>query len=189
MKSPDWLTRGVSKLLSKDVGKPLVRSTVQRLDASFREAGEAMSPRLLRRTLELLRAVVDPSISEAEGGRRAAAMATIYVNSTRERRFDLWLLMSEMFVSDPQVLARARAQFDKAVGTVDEAAAEVHFRRATVSPRRKLLQRFANFPKGLQFLVDMRAELQPYLKSEKRLAALDVEMGNIFVTWFDIEFL
>jgi len=189
MKSPDWLTRGVSKLLSKDVGKPLVRSTVQRLDASFREAGEAMSPRLLRRTLELLRAVVDPSISEAEGGRRAAAMATIYVNSTRERRFDLWLLMSEMFVSDPQVLARARAQFDKAVGTVDEAAAEVHFRRATVSPRRKLLQRFANFPKGLQFLVDMRAELQPYLKSEKRLAALDVEMEYIFVTWFDIGFL
>lgn len=237
MKSPEWLARGVSKLLSKESkapagatkasassakstavltaattqtpalpgaspsnappsppagpvrSKPSPRSMAQRLNGSFRAAGEAMSPRLLRRTLESLRAVVDPTISEAEGGRLAAAVAAIYANSTRERRYDLWLLMSELFITDPEQVARARAQFEKAIGTADEAAAEVHFRRATVSPRRKLLQRFANFPHGLQFLVDMRAEFQPFLKSDKRLAALDVEMEYIFVTWLDIGFL
>jgi malonyl-CoA decarboxylase len=75
------------------------------------------------------------------------------------------------------------------VGTPDEAAAEVQYRRATVSPRRRLLQRFSVNPEGIRFLVDMRAELQPHLKADKRLLALDAEMEYMFSTWFDVGFL
>ena len=75
------------------------------------------------------------------------------------------------------------------VGTPDEAAADVHYRRATVSPRRRLLQPFSAFPEGIRFLVDLRAEMLPYLKSDKRLQALDVEMEYMFSTWFDVGFL
>jgi len=155
----------------------------------LRQAGEGMSPRMLRRVLQELRDIIDPRISEVEGGRRAQVMARWYQRATLERRRDLWLLMSEMFTADPQKTAEAQAQYVAALGTSEEAAAEVRYRRATVSPRRRILQRFSAYPGGVQFLVDLRAELQPYLKHDTRLLALDVEMEYMFSTWFDVGFL
>jgi malonyl-CoA decarboxylase len=166
-----------------------MRSTRERLQGSLRHKEEALSPRVLRRTLEELRAIVDPQVSEVEGGRRAQGVARWYASATLEQRRDMWLLMSEQFVADPQVVKVAQAQFAAAVGTPDEAAAEVHYRRATVSPRRRLLQRFSAFPEGIRFLVDLRADMLPHLKADRRLQALDVEMEYMFSTWFDVGFL
>ena len=184
-----WITRKVSELLpdAGTQGKP--RSTRERLQGSLRHKEEALSPRVLRRTLEELRAIVNPQVSEVEGGRRAQGVARWYASATLEQRRDMWLLMSEQFVADPQTVKAAQAQFAAAVGTPDEAAAEVHFRRATVSPRRRLLQRFSAFPDGIRFLVDLRADMLPQLKADKRLQALDVEMEYMFSTWFDVGFL
>ncbi|WP_342132893.1 malonyl-CoA decarboxylase domain-containing protein [Hydrogenophaga sp. OTU3427] len=170
-------------------GKPGARSTRERLEATLRHGDEALSPRMLRRVLEELRAIIDPRVSEVEGGRRAMTMAAWYAGATPARRRDLWLLMSEMFVADPKKTAEAQARYAAALGTPDEAAAEVHYRRATVSPRRRLLQRFSVYPGGVQFLVDLRAELQSQLRNDKRLQALDVEMEYMFSTWFDVGFL
>ena len=165
-----------------------VRSTRERLEGSLRHKEEALSPRVLRRTLEELKAIVDPRYSEIEGGRRAQGVAQWYAGATVEQRRDMWLLMSEQFVLDPVVVGKAQAKYAAAVGTPDEAAAEVHYRRATVSPRRRLLQRFSAFPDGVQFLVRLRADMLPYLKADKRLQALDVEMEYMFSTWFDVGF-
>jgi malonyl-CoA decarboxylase len=188
MTPPDWLAQGVSMLrpTAKASGP---RSTQERLDATLRQDEEAMSPRMLRQSLKELQAIVDPTVSEVEGGRRAQAMMDWYASASPPHRRDLWLLMSERFVADPQHVKKAQAQFAAAVGTPDEAAAEVLYRRATVSPRRRLLQRFSANPEGVRFLVDMRAELQPQLRSDKRLFALDVEMEYMFSTWFDVGFL
>ncbi len=169
--------------------KPAGRSTGERLNAVLRQKEEALSPRVLRRTLEELRAIVDDRVSEVEGGRRARGVAQWYATASPNERRDMWLLMSEQFVSDPEKVKTAQAAFAAAVGTPDEAAAEVHFRRATVSPRRRLLQRFSAFPEGVRFLVDLRADILPQLKSDKRLQALDVEMEYMFFTWFDVGFL
>ena len=166
-----------------------VRSTRERLEGNLRHKEEALSPRVLRRTLEELKAIVDPRYSEIEGGRRAQGVAQWYAGATVEQRRDMWLLMSEQFVLDPVVVGKAQAKYAAAVGTPDEAAAEVHYRRATVSPRRRLLQRFSAFPDGVQFLVRLRADMLPYLKADKRLQALDVEMEYMFSTWFDVGFL
>ena len=171
----------------KPAGTP--RSTRDRLAATLRHAGEALSPRMLRRTLQELQAVIDERVSEVEGGRRAAALMAWYAGATPERRLDMWLLMSEMFVADPHKAKAAQAQFAAALGTPDEAAAEVLYRRATVSPRRRLLQRFSADATGIRFLVNLRAEMQPALKADKRLQALDVEMEYMFSTWFDVGFL
>lgn len=168
---------------------PAVRSTRERLKATLRQKEEALSPRVLRRTLEELRAIVDPQVSEVEGGRRARGVAGWYAGASLNERRDMWLLMSEQFVADAQKVKVAQAQFAAAVGTPDEAVAEVRYRRATVSPRRRLLQRFSAFPEGFRFLVDLRADMLPYLKADKRLQALDVEMEYMFSTWFDVGFL
>ena len=165
------------------------RSIAQRLQATLRRDTEALSPRALRRMLSELQAIIDPQVSEVEGGRRAEALAGWYAAATPEERRDVWLLMSEQFVADQQAAKAAQAKYTAAVGTPDEAVAEVRYRRATVSPRRRLLQRFSVFPEGIRFLVDLRAEMLPTLKTDKRLQALDVEMEYMFSTWFDVAFL
>ncbi|MDB5884020.1 MAG: Malonyl-CoA decarboxylase [Polaromonas sp.] len=160
-----------------------------RLKATLRQEDEALSPRLLRRALQELQAIIDPRVSEIEGGRRAMQVAAWHAAASPPQRRDLWLLMSEMFVADALKARDAQARLAAAVGTPDEAVAEVHYRRATVSPRRRLLQRFSVYPEGVQFLVDVRAQMLPFLKSDKRLMALDVEMEYMFSTWFDVGFL
>ena len=165
------------------------RSTRDRLKATLRQKEEALSPRVLRRTLEELRAIIDPQVSEVEGGLRAKGVAGWYAQAAPNERRDMWLLMSEQFVADAQKTKTAQAQFAALVGTADEAVAEVRYRRATVSPRRRLLQRFSAFPEGIRFLVDLRADMLPHLKADKRLQALDVEMEYMYSTWFDVGFL
>ena len=186
MTGTGWIADKVSRLLPQ--GGPS-RSSHERLAATLTRADEAMSPRALRVALGQLRAIVDPQVSEVEGGLRARAVANWYRAASPQQRRDLWLLMSEQFGADPAVAKAAQAALSAAVGTPDEAAAEVRYRRATVSPRRRLLQRFSAFEQGIRFLVDLRADLLPALKSDKRLQALDVEMEYMFSTWFDVGFL
>ncbi len=188
MNTTEWLSQSVSRLRAPKKPPP-PRSTDERLKATLRQDDEAMSPRMLRQSLKDLKAIVDPLVSEVEGGRRAQAMMDWYASATPPNRRDLWLLMSERFVADPAQVKEAQAHYAAAVGTPDEAAAEVLYRRATVSPRRRLLQRFSANPDGVRFLVDLRAEMQPQLKADKRLLALDVEMEYMFSTWFDVGFL
>ncbi len=191
MNTREWLTERVARLRTPATApKPAaVRSTHERLKARLRQGDEALSPSALRHKLDELKAIVDPLVSEVEGGRRAGVLIDWYASATAAHRRDLWLLMSERFVADPEQVQAAQAQYLKAVGTPDQPAAEVLFRRATVSPRRRLLQRFSAHPDGIPFLVNLRAEMQPHLKADKRLLALDVEMEYMFSTWFDVGFL
>lgn len=165
------------------------RSTRERLKATLRRHQEALSPRVLRRTLIELQSIIDPHVSEVEGGRRAKGVAGWYAGATAEQRRDCWLLMSEQFAPDPKKVKAVREQYEAAQGTPEEGQAEIRLRKAFVSPRTRLLQRFAVFPEGMRFLVDLRAELLPQLKSDKRLLALDAELESLFSTWFDVAFL
>ena len=210
MNSTEWLRHSVQSLsrglhlgpltVSASPQKPVAgapaerkggtdRSTRERLKAVIKHKEEALSPRVLRRTLTELQAVVDASVSEVEGGRRARAFAAWYASATPAQRRDAWLLMSEQFAPNAEKVQLARDQYEAAMDTPDEGQAEIRLRRAFVSPRTRLLQRFSVFPEGMQFLVDMRAELLPQLKTEKRLLALDAELENLFSTWFDVAFL
>jgi malonyl-CoA decarboxylase len=210
----DWLMRGMSLLRPAVEGKALAeltadetspprggpaaapRSTAERLKATLRRHQEALSPRVLRRTLLELQAIVDPQVSEVEGGRRAMAFAQWYAGATPDERRDCWLLMSEQFAPDPAKIRAAREQYEAAQGTPEEGQAEIRLRKAFVSPRTRLLQRFAVFGEGMRFLVDLRAELLGQIKADKRqtgsgkrLLALDAELENLFSTWFDVAFL
>lgn len=170
-------------------GPPPTRPTRERLQATWRRGEEALSPRVLRRTLTELQAIVDARVSEVEAGRRASAFAQWYAGAAPAQRRDAWLLVSEQFGPDPKKIEAARKQYEAAQGTPEEGAAEIRLRKALVSPRTRLLQRFAAFPDGMRFLVDLRAELLPLLKGDKRLLPLDAELETLFSTWFDVAFL
>ena len=64
--------------------------------------------------------------------------------------------------------------------TCDASRAELRLRRAFTAPRTRLLQRFSAYPGGVHFLVELRAELLPHLKKDKRLIALDGELQELF---------
>jgi malonyl-CoA decarboxylase len=204
MNASEWITRKVSRLRpgsDEDAKKPAAlaetkpeptkgpRPLAERLEATLRRQGEAMAPRALRRALVELQAVVDPSVSEVEAGRRAHAVVQWYAGRDLDERRDVWLLMSERFAPDLKKVSSARDRHGAAMGTPDEAQAEVHLRRALVSPRARLLQRFSIDPDGMRFLVDLRAELLPHLKGDRRLLPLDAELEHLFSTWFDVAFL
>jgi malonyl-CoA decarboxylase len=206
----DWINRGASlwrpgfEKASAGTGRPArplaasavavapassARTTRERLESTWRRGQEALSPRVLRRTLADLQAIVDPRVSEVEGGRRAKAFAAWYRGASAEEQHDAWLLMSEQFGADPKKIKSAREHHEAAQGTPEEGAAEIRLRRALVSPRTRLLQRFSAVPEGMRFLVDLRAELLPHLKGDKRLLPLDAELETLFSTWFDVAFL
>ena len=183
MNPPDWLNRSVSRLsgrksaekdknnvsnvpadeqiqaqaapkkIATEEPQLAGRSTRDRLNAILRQKEEALSPRVLRRTLLELRAIIDPQVSEVEGGLRAKGVALWYAQAAPNERRDMWLLMSEKFVADAQKTQVAQAQFAALVGTADEAVAEVRYRRATVSPRRRLMWRWNTCsPPGLMWV-------------------------------------
>ena len=192
MNPPTWLARNVSKLLptagkASTVGA--LRSTQERLATTLSRKGEALSPRQLRRVLADLQGVADSQVSEVEGGQRAMDFSRWYEAATSAQRCDCWLLMSEQFAPDLQKIQAAREPYEAAQNTPDAGPAEIRLRQALASPRTRLLQRFAVFPQGLRFLLDLRAQLLPHLKTEKRLLALDSELESLFSTWFDVAFL
>ncbi len=194
MNATTWLSSKINLLRNSanaavEQVKPQDRSTRERLEATLRKNSEALSPRTLRRTLTLLQSVVDPRVSEVEGGRRAKALADWYSQAELAERQDVWLLISEQFGPDALKVRAARDDYDAALGTADEGPAEIRLRRALISPRTRLLQRFAASTGGMRFLVDLRAELLPHLKGNKRLQALDAELESLFSTWFDVAFL
>jgi malonyl-CoA decarboxylase len=179
-----WLARSVSRL------SPRLRGALATAPvAAPKPARDAALTREQRRLLKTLQAIVDPQVSEVEGGRRARSVAAWYAAATPEQRREVWLLMSEQFAPDASKVAAARDQYDSAIGTPEEGQAEIRLRKALVSPRTRLLQRFSAFPEGMRFLLDLRAELLGHLKGEKRLLALDAELENLFSTWFDVGFL
>ena len=191
----DWWTRSLARLLAgtpeeaKGAAAAAERSTHARLQATLRRGQEALSPRTLRRVLAELQSVVQPRTSEVEGGRRAQALAGWYAQAPAAERRDLWLLMSEQFAPDPARFEAVRKRYQAAAGTPEEGQAEVALRRALESPRTRLLQRFAVFPEGLRFLLDLRAELLAQVQGDRRLLALDAELEHLFSTWFDVGFL
>ena len=118
--SVEGSSHAIEKGVSASAGAtPGLRSTRERLSATLRRQEEALSPRVLRRTLEELKAIVDARVSEVEGGRRAQGVALWYASATEAQRRDMWLLMSEQFVADAQKVKQAPAQFAPAVGTPD----------------------------------------------------------------------
>lgn len=182
--------------MNRETGKDLAQhpgasssSVRQRLGAMLERGMDAIGPWNRRRILRELNHVLDPAVSEVEGGRRAAAFAQWYAQATPDQRHDCWSLMSEHFTPELASIEAAHGAYEAARGTEGESLAEVRLRRAFSAPRTRLLQRFIAYPGGLGFLVGLRAELLPRLRRDKRLLALDDELRELFSTWFNIGFL
>ena len=77
-------TSAAAKVGPDGAGSSRSRSTQERLKATLRRQGEALSPRALRQLLADLQTVFDPRASEVEGGHRAQGVMQWSVRATPE---------------------------------------------------------------------------------------------------------
>ena len=188
----DWIDQTKLWVRGAEGGKPdeQQRPLAQRLDATLRRGQEALSPRELRRLLQDMEQVADAALSDVEGGRKAQALMEWYAAADAAAHKDFWLLSIERFGPDAQALQVARERYDKAGSDAERSEAEMALRRALLSSRTRLLQRFAQPQGGLEFLINMRAQLLALPKSEQqRYVALDAELEHLFSRWFDVALL
>ena len=187
----DWIEQTKLWVRGAEWGKAdtLQRPLAQRLDATLRRGQEALSPRELRKLLQEMQQVADASLSDVEGGRHAQGLMEWYAKAEPAAHKDFWLLATEQFGPDAKALQAARERYDKAGSDVERSEAEMALRRALISSRTRLLQRFAQPQGGMAFLVNMRAELLALPKAEQRYVALDAELEHLFSNWFDVALL
>ncbi len=189
-KSAAWLRSvGIPTELGSASDAGAERNTTERLKATLRRGSEVLSPRELRRLLADLQGAAASELSDIEGGRLAEQVMQWYGKASAEERIDLWHLLCEQFVPDVAKIQQVRQKYEDAIGTAGMGAAERQLRRAMLTPRLRLLQRFAVPPQGMRFLLDLRAELLPQLKANEWLGALDADLEYLFSTWFDVAFL
>ena len=200
MNTGEWISRAVGTLLPGRIKTPTAGPQVEtktpkhrrmheRLEATLRKDGEALSPRRLRQLKTELQAVLDPRVSEVEGGHRSRSIMSWYGQASLAERKDVWLLLSETFAPDMASIKNAQAAWEAALGSAEQAEAEVRMQKASASPRGRIIQRMAVEADGMRFLVDMRTELLAHIRADKRLLPLEAELEHAFSSWFDVAFL
>ncbi len=125
---------------------------------------------------------------EVSARRRAAELGRAYIalNDIGRERF-LTLMAKEFGPNKDEINEAAQKLIDS-----DEdlrGAAEKELKAALVAPQHRLLTQFNALPDGVKFLVDMRAELLTLAKKDKDIKALEQDLKNLLISWFDVGFL
>ncbi len=126
---------------------------------------------------------------EVSARARAAALGHAYLTLDKDgRRRFLTILAGEFGVDRDALRATARALAD-AEDPADVEALESDLRRVLTPPRLTLLTQFNSLPRGVKFLVDLRADLKDVAKGRAELRGLDDDLRGLLTSWFDVGFL
>ncbi len=126
---------------------------------------------------------------EVSARARAARLGRSYLSLDAEGRRRFLFLLAEEFACDPVTLDAAMAAVKAAREPKARFAAERALRTALESPRQRLLTQFSTLPEGVNFLVDLRAEILTLARGDASMSALDDELRELLAAWFDIGFL
>lgn len=156
---------------------------------------DSLNPDLPEDDARRIRAGIDDCL-ESRGGEvsaraRAATLGSAYLslNETGRARF-LEILAREYATDHDRVRAASQTLLEVDGGdfqTMETAAGPL--RDALVPPRRRLLMQFNALPRGIKFLVDMRAELLRLSRDNSTLRGLERDLRELLSSWFDIGFL
>jgi malonyl-CoA decarboxylase len=126
---------------------------------------------------------------EVSTRQRAAKLAEAYLRLDDVGRHAMLKMITLHFGPDPEAVAKAHADYQKAVGSDEQWAAEAQLRTVLRSRRMRILTQFNAIPQGVKFLVDLRADLLRYMADDPLLKPLDREIEVRFNHWFDVGFL
>ncbi len=122
---------------------------------------------------------------EVSARNRAAKLAQTYLTLDDARRGDFLRTLAS-FDADATLVRKAAEDLLQAE---DVASAQARLRRALEPPHIRLLTQFIAIPDGVEFLVEMRANLLRLAKNDAGLRALDVDLRSLLSTLFDVGFL
>ena len=181
---PSFFERALANLAGawRDVAASAARSVGEApLELRSARDGKALSA-LMADCLEARGGEVSARLRAAELGK-----AYLELDEAGRRRF-LEILAREFGVDDTLVEDRLIAYRD-ADTVAERFTAEAGLRSALVPPRVKLLTQFNALPEGVKFLVDLRADLLRLTDGDPHLAALEADLKDLLVSWFDVGFL
>jgi malonyl-CoA decarboxylase len=126
---------------------------------------------------------------EVSARARAADLGRAYLrlSDTGRQRF-LTVLATEFGVDHAAAAAVARRLLD-AEDNPARARVERELRATLVPTRVLLLRQFNALPQGTKFLVDLRADLLRFARSDEALVPLEQDLKGLLSSWFDIGFL
>lgn len=123
---------------------------------------------------------------------RAADLGRTYLNLNPVGRQRFLQLLASDYGVQAATLETAVGDWqslDADADTATRLAAEAALREALTPPRVRLLAQFNELPRGVQFLVDLRAELRGLLGDDANLKGLDSDLRGLLENWFDPGFL
>ncbi len=131
---------------------------------------------------------------EARGGEvlaraQAASIASVYLGLSATGRARFFGLLAREFGVERARVEQAIARYRSAVDEPARLNAERALRRSLVTPGMRLLTKFNALPEGMEFLVDMRADLLTLASDDPQLRALDEDFRHVLATWCDVGFL
>ncbi len=131
---------------------------------------------------------------EARGGEvlaraQAAGIASVYLGLSPTGRARFFGLLAQQFGVERAGVEQAIESYRTAVDEPARLKAERALRRSLVTPGMRLLTKFNALPEGMEFLVDMRADLLALASADPQLKALDEDFRHVLATWCDVGFL
>ena len=179
----------------------LVGRTLGRWSRALREiaAGALLpftgsdDPDLSAEHAERLRAEMRACL-EARGGEvlaraQAASIASVYLGLSPTGRARFFRLLAAEFGVERAKVEQAIESYRAAADEPARLKAERALRRSLVTPGMRLLTKFNALPEGMEFLVDMRADLLALASDDPELRALDEDFRHVLATWCDVGFL
>ena len=135
---------------------------------------------------------IDASL-EGRGGQvaartRAATLGQVYLGLSDSGKLRFFNILADRYGVD-QYRIKVLAQEILDCTEDDLLKAEQQLREQLTPPRVRLLTKFNSLPDGVKFIVNLRADLLRFVPDHPHLKALDVELKELLVGWFDIGFL
>ncbi len=120
---------------------------------------------------------------------RTAELGRTYLRLSATGRSKFLTVLAESLQPDPETVAQEIEHWRRADDSTDRLSVEASLRDALTAPRVRLLKQFNALPEGVKFLVDMREDLLACKNETAHLAALDDDLKDLLVSWFDLGFL
>lgn len=126
---------------------------------------------------------------EVSARARAAALGETYLRLTQDGRRRFLGLLATDFDADHAAIDALAAELPRAADAAARADLEARLREALEPPRTRLLTQFNALPNGTKFLVDLRAELIAFARTQPELEPVEADLRRLLASWFDVGFL
>lgn len=170
----------------------LLRAWDEVVGTAFHVFSDEVRPSVPKEDIDTLRKrmmlCLDSPGGEVTARANTAQLGRVYLNLNEVGRKKFLNMLAVDFGVDQTKLADITSQYE-AASSEDKLALEIEMRRVLRTPRSTILKQFTALPDGFKFLVNMRSDLMPLVKSDPALGGLEFDLKQILASWFDVALL